>query len=113
MPPAATPVPRPTPMPLAQTGKAPRFSPDPIGFRLFFDSVKELALRAQLNNAETIEWAIRYAGSHGLGWDHVPSARNNGTFDAFRADVLKSYPGVNDDSPSVNVLMHYLLITLI
>lgn len=87
------------PMPLPLTGKAPRFSADPIGFRLFFDSVQELAVRAGISDRDAIEWAIRYAGSHGLGWDRVPAARSpTRTFGSFRADVLKTYPGLNDDS---------------
>ena len=87
-------------MPLAQTGKAPRFSPDPIGFKLFFDSVKELAGRAAISDADAIKWAIRYAGSHGVGWDRVPSARNgnDGVFATFRDEVLKTYPGLGDEA---------------
>ena len=98
IPPPAPPVARADPMPLPMTGKAPRFSPDPIGFRLFFDSVKELADRAQLSDEKAIEWAVRYAGSHGLGWDRVDAFRNKGSWADFRAQVLRSYPGLNDES---------------
>jgi len=63
MPPAM--VPQPDPMPLAQTSKAPRFSLDPIGFKLFFDLVEELAGCTGISDPDAIKWAIHYHWGQG------------------------------------------------
>ena len=86
---------------MAQTGKAPRFDTDPISAKVFFDSVKELGTRAGLSDDKVIEWAIRYAGSHGISWDRVPECRKATAaqkFDQFRVEVLKLYPTLDEES---------------
>ena len=83
-------------MPTTNGCEAPRFSSDPSGFDSFFDDVAEHAGRATIDAAETIKWAIRYAGSKADSWRHVPcmkrGANNPPTFDEFRKEVQFCYP---------------------
>jgi hypothetical protein len=77
----------------------PRFSSDPSGFSTFFEDVEELAHRASLNAAETIRWAIRYAGAESEAWRHVaciaPNHKPAATFEDFKSEVLNCYPHLN------------------
>ena len=88
---------------MATERNAPRFSQDPAGFDDFFGDVTELARRAGLSNSDTIKWAIRYAGSEGESWKHVPcyvNAPANGpgpTLAEFKEGVLKIYPQLSSD----------------
>ena len=91
----------PDPMPLPMTGKAPRFSPDIIGFKTFFDNVTDLASRCAITESEAIDWAIRYAGSHAIGWDRAPTFRKAAAdrkLADFRSEILLRYPTLDPDS---------------
>ena len=55
-------------MPLSNSRDAPRFASDPFSFDAFFEDVSELATRAGLSAADTIKWALRYAGAEADSW---------------------------------------------
>ena len=102
-------------MPLSNSRDAPRFSPDPSGFDSFFKDVSELATQAALNNADTIKWARRYAGSEGESWEHVTclaaarQAQNPATFAQFKDEVRQIYPALSDNRRYTNRNLESLL----
>jgi hypothetical protein len=87
-------------MPSTYSREAPRFSDDASGFDTFFDDVEELAgpSKANLSDADTIKWAVRYAGSEADSWKCVPCyGRPATTFAQFKSEVLKCYPQLSAD----------------
>ena len=86
-------------MPMTNSRDAPRFSPGASGFDSFFDDVTELATRANLSAADTIKWAIRYAGLEADSWRCVPcfaeGCETPATFAEFREEVLQCYPDLS------------------
>ena len=86
-------------MPLSNSCDAPRFASNPFSFDAFFEDVSELAMRAGLSAADTIKWALRYAGAEADSWQHVPclASGNNVTFTQFKQEVLQVYPHLAGD----------------
>ena len=84
-------------MPLSHTKSAPVFSrASAPAFKEFFRSVAALGKRCGLEDAEMIDWAIRYAGDAGDGWEFLPCMAGNPTFDEFELAVRKGYPALDD-----------------
>jgi len=83
-------------MPMSNSRDAPRFSPEPNSFDYFFEDVAELAQRAGLSEADTIKWAIRYAGAESESWRQVsclaPGRAPAPTFAEFKEEVRRVYP---------------------
>jgi hypothetical protein len=92
-------------MPLTTAREAPRFSTEYNKFNAFFRDVDELATRAKLSDADTIDWAMRYAGDHADSWSEVPCMTEydddgnppDPSFEEFRDDVRKCYPHLSED----------------
>jgi hypothetical protein len=100
------------PMPLPHSAKAPRFSSTPTGFDEFFEDVVELARRAGLGDADTIKWALRYAGTEGDAWRYVPCMTVTNaapTFAVFLAAVRQCYPHLTADRRYTNRDLENLL----
>ena len=79
---------------------APKFGFSPLSFTAFFDDVEELARRADLNVAATINWACRYAGSESESWKYLACFKNGQvpvSFDVFRHEVLQMYPHLDEE----------------
>ena len=86
----------PTPMPMANSREAPRFSSDASGFDSFFEDVEELASRSGLDHASTIKWACRYAGSESDSWKHLQSFKDN-DWAEFQKEVRQGSPQLDVD----------------
>ena len=86
----------PTPMPMANSREAPRFSSDPSGFDSFFEDVQELADRAGIDHQSTIKWACRYAGSESDSWKHLQSFKDS-DWTKFKKEVRQGYPQLDED----------------
>ena len=87
-------------MPMAKCRDAPTFSADASGFETFFEDVEELAVRANINDAEKIRWATRYAGDKAKAWKYVDCIANTtdanpATFAQFKKEVLLCYPHIS------------------
>jgi hypothetical protein len=88
-------------MPMPSRREAPRFSSATLSdFNIFFSDVSELAKRSNLEAADTIRWALRYAGSESESWQHVPclaaGCATPPTFDEFKREVLQYYPHLSE-----------------
>ena len=85
-------------MPLRGSSRTPHFKGDPHELQQYFEDVELLCKDVQLfADEDRIQWAVRYACCEDAElWSTLPS-RAGADWSAFKAEVTRFYPGVEED----------------